>query len=418
LRTLQVHALRFCFEPVKEAVHEHDPKGPPACFENSLVVFTTIEAGDDDAIIPTAVESIIDHARQIGVKSIVLYPYAHLSSNLAIPSKARLVLEALRDRLSKLGYDVYKAPFGWYKRFLLEAAGHPLSELSRTIRTEVEAAGPTTLFSIESRSVESTLLEYFERFGVAISETGVYFSGYATSAIQSLLLDVVKDPIEGFLHTSTRPCDLEHGIAPNYGVVFPAYVRVKGRRVTYYEQAALAGREGIYKLLLCRAERIEEREKSIEIVGSGWSSTIAFRTSSNKLVLNAISTFLALIALETEKIKKAYKTPLLPYSISPIQAYIATAGRVSDEFVRQIAKELDKVGLRYYVDKSDRGLGSKIRDAGRLWVPLLIIVGAREESTNTVVVRSRENGKQEVIKLGALEEYVRLKATSIGYCLE
>ena len=415
LRTLQIHALKFCFEPIKEAVREHDPKSPATCLENSLVVFVTIEANDTDALIPIAVKSIADHAKQIGVKSVVLYPYAHLSSNLAEPSKARFMLEALHSELSKLGYNVYKAPFGWYKKFLLEAAGHPLSELSRTIRAESEKAEPAILFSIESKNAEKVLLEYFERFGITISESGFCFNNYVASAIRSLLSDVSEEPIRRILHSSTMPHELEHEAKPDTSIVFPAYIKVKGKQLAYYEQAILVSEESLQKILSCRAERVEDK-KAIKIVGSHWSGVVAFRTSTNKFMLNATSTFLSIIGLEIEKIK-AGKTPLLPYSASPIQVYVATAGKVSDDFTRQITKELTKAGSRYYVDESNRSLGSKIRDAGRLWVPLLVIAGAREESTDTIVVRNRETGKQEVIKLSELEKYIRDVATNIGYCL-
>ncbi|MEM4717813.1 MAG: threonine--tRNA ligase, partial [Desulfurococcaceae archaeon] len=65
---------------------------------------------------------------------VLIYPYAHLSSNIAPPSKAIEILNELYEKTStSLKIPVHKAPFGWYKSFKLECYGHPLSELSRTI---------------------------------------------------------------------------------------------------------------------------------------------------------------------------------------------------------------------------------------------------------------------------------------------
>ena len=68
-------------------------------------------------------------------KNIVLYPYAHLSSNLASPEIAVKVLDESEKKLKK-DFKVLKAPFGYYKEFELKVKGHPLSELSREINVE------------------------------------------------------------------------------------------------------------------------------------------------------------------------------------------------------------------------------------------------------------------------------------------
>src|SRR3989441_12819833 len=63
----------------------------------------------------------------------MIYPYAHLSGNLASRDPAIRVLKTLEGNLAAKGYGVSRSPFGWYKSFTISAKGHPLSELSRTI---------------------------------------------------------------------------------------------------------------------------------------------------------------------------------------------------------------------------------------------------------------------------------------------
>ncbi|HZD43330.1 MAG TPA: threonine--tRNA ligase, partial [Methanomicrobiales archaeon] len=71
---------------------------------------------------------------------VMLYPYAHLSSELASPDTAVAALKAIEEGLKASGdFTVKRAPFGWYKAFRLACKGHPLSELSRTIQPGEES---------------------------------------------------------------------------------------------------------------------------------------------------------------------------------------------------------------------------------------------------------------------------------------
>ena len=39
------------------------------------------------------------------------------------------ILKGLESALKEMGFNVKRAPFGWYKGFELKAKGHPLAEL-------------------------------------------------------------------------------------------------------------------------------------------------------------------------------------------------------------------------------------------------------------------------------------------------
>ncbi len=105
-------------------------------FEEALTVFTAVETIDgkspEQAVID-ATSEIIKTAEQLHVKNIMVYPYAHLSSSLAKPKSAQEILVNIEKSLKEQGYNVKRAPFGWYKSFKISCKGHPLSELSREI---------------------------------------------------------------------------------------------------------------------------------------------------------------------------------------------------------------------------------------------------------------------------------------------
>lgn len=152
MRILLIHADRFSYEVREKAIDYPEPltndrvKG---FFNDVLVVFVSVEKDDElniEEIVDSASKSIIDVAGRIGVNSIVLYPYAHLSSNLAPPKVAIDILVRLEESLRGGGVSVHRSPFGWYKQFEIKCKGHPLSELSRSIvargRVEREEVKP------------------------------------------------------------------------------------------------------------------------------------------------------------------------------------------------------------------------------------------------------------------------------------
>ena len=140
MRLLLIHARRFSYKVVSPALKDYEDVSDSrktGSFENALVVFTTVESSDNEQVVDKAIEELREVINQVKPLTIVIYPYAHLSSDLAPPFRALELLKYFEEKASKAyEQEVYRAPFGWYKEFTLECYGHPLSELSKTIRAE------------------------------------------------------------------------------------------------------------------------------------------------------------------------------------------------------------------------------------------------------------------------------------------
>lgn len=138
MKLLLIHAKTFEYEARQKALDEAEDlsENKSGRAENALVVFATVEKGDsaDESVAGRAAAEVEDVYRKVGASAVILYPYAHLSENLADSGEALSVLGSIERRLVGRGLRVVRAPFGWYKRFAMECYGHPLSELSRTIR--------------------------------------------------------------------------------------------------------------------------------------------------------------------------------------------------------------------------------------------------------------------------------------------
>jgi threonyl-tRNA synthetase len=113
----------------------------------------------------------------------------------------------------------------------------------------------------------------------------------------------------------------------------------------------------------------------------------------------------ALLETEARKMQAGGKAQL-PFWLSPTQVRFLP---VSDQYTPQcleFAERLSKVGIRADVDDRDQGVGRKIRDAEKEWVPLTIVYGEKEAASGTLPVRMR-TGEAKDLPLRELEDLAR-----------
>ncbi|WP_292468844.1 threonine--tRNA ligase [Methanolobus sp.] len=126
--------------PVAEKIEDSFKQGR---LEEALTAFIAVEKIDESNVegaISKAVEEIKSVASQVKAENIMVYPYAHLSSDLSSPKAGVTVLKGIEEALSG-EFNVKRAPFGWYKAFKISCKGHPLSELSRSIVPDESVSG-------------------------------------------------------------------------------------------------------------------------------------------------------------------------------------------------------------------------------------------------------------------------------------
>lgn len=142
MKIISLHADYIRFKPLKKALKkiedlpEEEKSGSEV--KEALVILAAVEKTDTNTaeVVKKLIENIKEIASQVKTSNIVLYPYAHLSSNLASPETAIKVLEEAEKILKKEKFSVSRAPFGYYKEFEMKVKGHPLSELSREIKVD------------------------------------------------------------------------------------------------------------------------------------------------------------------------------------------------------------------------------------------------------------------------------------------
>ena len=170
MRILQLHCDNISYEPTKKEIQsaeDIDPK--PVSIDEVVVCFVAVEKDDTEDVAKDAISQIKESMKKIGCSKLLLYPYAHLSSDLSAPSTALSLLKLMESECTEL--EVSRAPFGWTKSYNVKVKGHPLAESSKVITAGEKKEQTSKALESESKiksywfilSPDGTMVE-FDKF--------------------------------------------------------------------------------------------------------------------------------------------------------------------------------------------------------------------------------------------------------------
>ena len=162
MRILQLHCDHIEYTPTKKEIQSAEDIENPQTqrLEELVVTFVAIEDGDDSSVAQNAISQIKASMEKIGCKKLLLYPYAHLSSNLAKPSTAIKLLKEMEDGASEL--EVSHSPFGWTKSYKIQVKGHPLAESSKVVTKDSESSKPDEELTSDALKGESKIRSFWK----------------------------------------------------------------------------------------------------------------------------------------------------------------------------------------------------------------------------------------------------------------
>jgi threonyl-tRNA synthetase len=177
MRVLQLHAEFFEYEPVTREIDEEyadqDVSLDKVRLQDLVVTLVAIEEGDDISVVKFAAQDIKRYMQGIKNNKLLIYPYSHLSSNLASPQQALAIMNMMKEETMKEDIEVKRAPFGWTKSFSVKVKAHPLAENFRTY----DKSSITKYSDKESDSLSKTALNS--------SDTGISSALSAEDSLRS-----------------------------------------------------------------------------------------------------------------------------------------------------------------------------------------------------------------------------------------
>ena len=166
MRLLQLHSDFIEYEPISKEINyaaEENVSKSKVRLEDLVVTLIAVEDDDDESTAKTAAEEIKKYLDIVKSKRLLIYPYAHLSSNLAPPKTAAEIIKSV-ERIAKESLsDVHRAPFGWTKAFDIKVKGHPLAENAKVLRKQYSATTSTATANTQSGERESFALKAEEK---------------------------------------------------------------------------------------------------------------------------------------------------------------------------------------------------------------------------------------------------------------
>ena len=174
MRLLQLHSDFIEYEPIEKEIKDAEDIASKSRvrIEDLVVAFVAVENGDDESVARTAVEEIKKYLDMIKSSRLLIYPYAHLSSNLAPPSVAVGIIISVESFAKGSINQVYRAPFGWTKSFNIKVKGHPLAENAKEITKQAEHEHAGHLHS-EKESTALKAEEKLQSFWYILQPSGM-----------------------------------------------------------------------------------------------------------------------------------------------------------------------------------------------------------------------------------------------------
>ena len=154
MRILLLHSDFIEYQPISKEIQtaEDIPSKSKEKIDEVIVALIAVEKDDDESIIGDVCKELKTYGETIKCDNLLIYPYAHLSSDLATHSKAHALLISIEKQTRDLFKNVNRAPFGWTKSFNIKIKGHPLAEHAKTIQKKSASKTESTAESIALKS--------------------------------------------------------------------------------------------------------------------------------------------------------------------------------------------------------------------------------------------------------------------------
>ena len=88
-----------------------------------------------------------------------------------------------------------------------------------------------------------------------------------------------------------------------------------------------------------------------------------------------------------------------PLWFTPEQVYIVPISEKHKEYSDKVFKEMKEAKLRVKLDDRNKSMQSRIRDAERMKIPYIVVIGDKEVETDTISVRARRNKEEGLMKV-------------------
>jgi hypothetical protein len=132
MKLLMFYVHEWWYKTASKSLPEIPDREREESLKNAAVIFFHAEAEDEanrERVLQKFVKNTKWIAGKFSTKSVVLHSFNHLSSSKSSPEFAEALLEEVKERLQRTGYEVMLTPFGYFNEFKMHVAGDSLAKV-------------------------------------------------------------------------------------------------------------------------------------------------------------------------------------------------------------------------------------------------------------------------------------------------
>lgn len=281
------------------------------------------------------------------------------------------------------------AEFGKVHRYEPSGALHGLMRVRHFTQDDAHIYCTEAQMAQECQDVVSLVLDIYKDFG--FEDVVIKLSTRPENRIGS---DEVWDKLEGALADSLKNLELDYSLFPGEGAFY-------GPKLEFVLRDAI-GRDwqcGTLQVDMNLPERFD-----IEYVSEDNSRQRPVML--HRALFGSLERFVGILIEHYEG-----KFPLW---LAPTQVAVMDITDRQAEYAKKIEKMLQKQGVRAISDLRNEKIGFKIREQTLRRIPYLVVVGDREEETQTVAVRTRSGEDLGTMSLDDLSQRLSDEIASRG----
>ncbi|MCD6494836.1 threonyl-tRNA synthetase editing domain-containing protein [Candidatus Bipolaricaulota bacterium] len=136
MKLLMIYAERFSYKTTLKTLDSEEDRNEEKAFEGALVGFIHVEPQDEErgsAVETHLIKLLKWAARKNETQRIVLHSFAHLAEEKGSAEFTKKLLDGAQARLVKSGYEALQTPFGFFLDLHVDAPGHPLARIFKSV---------------------------------------------------------------------------------------------------------------------------------------------------------------------------------------------------------------------------------------------------------------------------------------------
>ena len=104
-----------------------------------------------------------------------------------------------------------------------------------------------------------------------------------------------------------------------------------------------------------------------------------------------------------------------PFFIAPTQIIIIPLGEAQESYAKELRNQLLNINVYAEIDSKNETLNKRIRNAEKQRVPMIVILGEKEEKERIIAIRDRRDKKQSTMGFDEFIKFSKEKMREVSF---